>query len=234
MILSNNVERIVAQLEGGLVVSCQARGDNPLHGPVHMAAMAEAAVMGGAVGIRADGVADVATIRERIDVPIIGINKFKRQDGDLFITPTCASARLVIEAGADLVAFDGTSRPRPGGESMESVIQCIHDQGALALADIATLEEGLRAAELGADLVGTTLSGYTSYSPYQEDPDLELVRQLGERCPVPVFAEGRYRTIEQVVQALNAGASFVVIGTAITNPMAITSRIVQGLVSADT
>lgn len=229
MSLSEKAKRSLAQLEEGLVVSCQARDSSPLHGPVYMAAMAEAAVIGGAVGIRANGAADVAAIRERVEVPIIGINKQRVENGNVMITPTCASAREVLKAGTYLVAFDGTARSRRGGESREDVIRCIHEEGAAALADVATLEEGMQSAELGADLVGTTLSGYTSYSSYQEDPDLDLVQQLIERCPIPVFAEGRFRTTEQVIQALDAGVHFVVIGTAITDPISITSKFVQAM-----
>src|SRR5918997_1330345 len=114
-------ERALADLDrlrGGLVVSCQARDDNPLHGSPFMAAMAKAAVMGGAVGIRADGVSDVAAIREAIspDVPILGIFKGKQPGGTVFISPSVESALNVLEAGAQLVALDGTPRSRPGGD----------------------------------------------------------------------------------------------------------------------
>jgi len=224
--------QLLARLGGGLVVSCQAREDNPLHGPRFMAALAEAAVRGGAVGIRADGAADVAAIRATVDVPIIGINKTKLPDGSLFITPTAASARAVIAAGAALVALDGTARPRPGGESLAEVIRAIHADGALALADVATDADARHAVECGADLVGTTLSGYTPDSPRQEDPDFDLLRRLVASCPVPVFAEGRIWTREQAAAALALGAAFVVVGTAITNPMAITARFAAAIAAA--
>ena len=150
-------------LEGGLVVSCQAREDNPLHGPVFMAAMAAAAMQGGAAGIRADGVTDITAIRARIGtgVPIMGILKTKMPDGSLFITAGSDDALHVIGAGASLVALDGTPRPRPGGESLAAVVSAIHEAGGAALADIGTVEHAAYAIECGVDAVGTTMSGYT-------------------------------------------------------------------------
>lgn len=229
MALADEARQQLAWLRGGLVVSCQARPDNPLHGPQFMAAMAEAAVQAGARGVRANGVADVAAIHRRTGVPILAINKLALPSGELFITPTCQSARDVIAVGARLVALDGTQRPRPGGESLADVIGCIHESGAAALADVSTLEEGVRAAELGADAVGTTLSGYTPYSPQQREPDFALVAALAGAVSVPVFAEGRIWSPRQAARALECGASFVVVGTAITNPRAITERYVAAM-----
>jgi N-acylglucosamine-6-phosphate 2-epimerase len=224
----------VARLRGGLVVSCQARDDNPLHGPVFMAAMAKAAVLGGAVGIRADGVADVAAIREAIgpDVPIMGIFKVKQPDGSLFITPSSRTAHAVIAAGAQLVALDGTPRERPGGEDLREVVAVIHGAGGVALADVGTVEDARYAVSCGVDAVGTTLSGYTPDSPRQEGPDFALLEALAHELPVPVFAEGRIWTREEARRALELGAAFVVVGTAITNPAAITARFVAAMAEA--
>jgi N-acylglucosamine-6-phosphate 2-epimerase len=213
------------------VVSCQARESNPLHGPVFMAAMAAAAIQGGAAGIRADGEADIAAIRAAVgpDVPIIGIYKVKQADGSLFITPSAESARKVIAAGAELVALDGTARDRPGGESLRDVIEAIHAAGGAALADIDSVESACYAVECGVDAVGTTLSGYTAGSPKQSDPDFRLLARLAAETHAPVFAEGRIWTREEARRALDLGASFVVVGTAITNPQAITKRFVEAL-----
>src|SRR5215211_3080505 len=130
------------RLRGGLVVSCQAREDNPLHGPTFMAAMASAAVAGGAVGIRADGVGDVTAIRDAVgpNVPIMGIFKVKQPDGSLFITPGVETARAILSAGTRLVALDGTIRPRPGDERLAEVVAAIHAAGGAALADVGTIE----------------------------------------------------------------------------------------------
>jgi N-acylglucosamine-6-phosphate 2-epimerase len=221
----------LVRLRGGLVVSCQAREDSPLHGPRFMAAMAMAAIAGGAVGIRADGVADVTAIRDAIgpQVPIMGIFKVKQPDGSLFITPGAEGALAVLSAGALLVALDGTTRPRPGGEQLADVVSGIHAAGGVALADVGTIEDALYAVSCGVDAVGTTLSGYTPDSPKSEGPDLVLLERLAHDCPVPVFAEGRIWTREEARKAIELGAAFVVVGTAITNQTAITARFVAAL-----
>jgi N-acylglucosamine-6-phosphate 2-epimerase len=218
------------RLKGGIVVSCQARENNPLHGPVFMAAMAAAAVAGGAVGIRADGVADIGAIRAAIgpDIPIMGISKYKLPDGGLFITPTVASAREIIDAGANLVALEATTRERPGGETLAQVVAGIHAAGALAMADCATLDDARAAVAASVDAVGSTMSGYVG-GPKLDGPDFELIERMAAELPVAVFAEGRVWTREDAKRGLDLGATFVVVGTAITNPQAITARFVAGL-----
>lgn len=223
------MNEILARIEGGLIVSCQAAGENPLTGAHFMAAMARAAAMGGAVGIRTNGPDCVRAIREAVDLPLIGLYKQDHPGYDVYITPTWDAAQPIIEAGADIIAVDATLRPRPKGETLAGLIERIHAAGKLVMADISTLEEGIEAARLGADLVGTTLSGYTPYSPQQEEPDFELVRALARAVSVPVIAEGRYFTPEEVNRALELGAYAVVVGTAITNPWKITERFVRKL-----
>ena len=221
---------MLERLQGGLVVSCQAREDNPLHGPVFMAAMAAAAVAGGAAGIRADGVADISAIRAAIgpEIPIMGISKLKLPDGGLFITPTGESAAAVIAAGAQLVALESTTRPRPSDESLAEVVAAIHAAGGLAMADCGTLEDARAAVEAGVDAVGTTMSGYVG-GPKQAGPDFALIEAMVAELPVPVFAEGRVWTREDARRALDLGASFVVVGTAITNPQAITEHFLAAM-----
>lgn len=211
---------------GALVVSCQARSDNPLHGPLHMAAMARAAGEGGAGGIRANDVDDLRAIRAATRLPLIGILKRFDERFPVAITPDLASALAVVEAGADVVALDGTVRPRDGEPIMELIPLVRARTGKPVMADVATLEEGLRAASLGADAVATTLSGYTegTAAPPNAGPDLDLVAALVAALPVPVIAEGRFRTPEEVRQAFRLGAHAVVVGTAITNPREITRR----------
>lgn len=225
----NNAKEELSSLNGGLVVSCQAREGSPLRGPIFMTALARAAVTGGAVGIRADGPEDIRAIRQSVDVPIIGILKVKLMDGSLFITPSEETVRAIVDSGSRLVALDGTNRPRPGGQLLRDVIAAVHAEGACALADVSTDDEGWRAVEDGADAVGTTLSGYTPYSFRREEPDLALVERLAGQLNVPVFAEGRITTPVQARQAFDAGAAFVVVGTAITDPAAITRAFVRGI-----
>ncbi|MBB4686817.1 N-acetylmannosamine-6-phosphate 2-epimerase [Amycolatopsis jiangsuensis] len=213
---------------GALLVSCQAQPGNPLHGPVSMARMAAAAAAGGARAIRANGPADVAAIRSEVDLPVLGINKVFGPDG-VFITPTFEDAAAVVRAGAAMVAIDGTARPRPGGGSLGDQIRRIHAElGVPVMADVDDLAAGTAARAAGADVVATTLSGYTG-GPAPEGPDIGLVAELVTRLDCPVIAEGRYRSAEDVRAAVDAGAYAVVVGTAITNPMAITTRLAKAL-----
>lgn len=210
-----------------IVVSCQAGDGNPLRGPDTMALMARAAVAGGAAGIRANGPADVAAISAVVDVPILGINKTGDRDG-VYITPTFDAAAAVVAAGASVVAVDGTARPRPGGAGLAELVAEIHQRlGVQVMADVDTLAAGLFARAAGADLVGTTLSGYTDGPAAGDGPDVALVRDLVAELDCPIVAEGRFWTREDVLAGFEAGAHAVVVGTAITNPMAITRRLVE-------
>lgn len=219
-------------LPKGLVVSCQARADNPLHGPVHMGAMALAARDGGAVAIRANGPADIAAVRDA-GLPVIGI--FKRFDDrfPVYITPDAAAADAIAAAGADIIALDATPRRRDSAPPA-ALIRHIRDTLAREVfADISTLDEGLAAADCGATYVATTLSGYTAATePKPALPDVRLVEALARRLAVPVIAEGRYDTPDLVRQAFDAGAHAVVVGTMITNPREITRRFIRDGVPA--
>lgn len=209
---------------GALIVSCQAAADSPLHGPDTMARMARAAAAAGAAGIRANGAADVAAIRAAVELPIIGITKRGDRSG-VFITPTVASAGEVVAAGAGVVALDGTRRPRPDGATLQQQITAIHDEfGVVVMADVDDLDAGLAARDAGADIVASTLSGYTGAGPTPREPDLDLVAALVAELDCPVIAEGRFATPELFAAALAAGAHAVVVGGAITDPGQITAR----------
>ena len=223
---------VVAKLRGGLIVSCQALPHEPLHGSAIMARMALAAWQGGAVGIRANTPDDIRAIRSAVPLPVIGL--YKAGEAEVYITPTLEHARAVVVAGADIVALDATSRPRPDGRSLGEVISALHAEfGVLVMADISTVEEAMAAADLGADVVSTTLSGYTPYSPQSKEPDLALVAELAARLTVPVVAEGRISTPAQARAALDAGAFAVVVGAAITRPQWITTQFVAGMQGSD-
>jgi N-acylglucosamine-6-phosphate 2-epimerase len=217
------------RLVRGIIVSCQAREDNPLHGPSHMTAMARAAAQGGAVGVRANGPADIRAIKKAVGLPVIGIYKHWRENDDVYITPDMTSARAVAEAGADVVALDATDRPHPEGTAAELIRAIKGELGLPVFADIATRQEGMRAAEAGADYVATTLAGYTSYTRHTIDPDLKLLGDLVHAVDVPVIAEGRFWHPEQVENAFALGAFAVVVGTAITNPREITRRFTRAV-----
>uniref|UniRef100_UPI003F4941FB N-acetylmannosamine-6-phosphate 2-epimerase n=1 Tax=Nonomuraea bangladeshensis TaxID=404385 RepID=UPI003F4941FB len=211
-----------------LIVSCQALAGNPFHGPDGMVLMARAAEAGGAAAIRANGPQDVAAIRDATSLPIVGINKLGDRRG-VFITPTAEAARQVVAAGADVVALDGTLRPRPDGTALMELIRAVHDElGVPVIADVDNLQSGMAAQDAGADYVATTLSGYMG-GPVPDEPDIELIAALTAKLDCPVIAEGRLRTPEQVRAARDAGAHAVVVGHAITNPMDITRRLVAAL-----
>lgn len=226
--MTRSLPPLVAQLRGGLIVSCQALPDEPLHGAEIMACMALAAYAGGAVGIRANGPEDIHAIRAMVPLPLIGI--YKDGSEGVYITPTFGHAQAVAEAGADIIAIDATQRPRPDGKPLAAMIAAIHmELDKLVMADVSTLDEGLAAEAAGADLLSTTLSGYTPYSPQQDSPDFGLIRALVVETHIPVIAEGRIRTPEQARAALDAGAFAVVVGAAITRPQSITAWFVKGM-----
>jgi N-acylglucosamine-6-phosphate 2-epimerase len=225
-----------ATIRGGLIVSCQALPGEPLHGSEMMAAMARAAALGGAVAIRANGPEDIAAIRAAVDLAIIGLYKVDLPGLDVRITPSITYAEEIAAAGADVIALDATARPHPGGVSVAELIAQVHQRTGLpVLADVATLEEGLAAAAAGAELVATTLSGYTAAGPALPGPDFALVERLAVQLAprgVPLIAEGRIATPEQAAHALRLGAHAVVVGGAITRPQAITARFAEALKAA--
>lgn len=226
------MNNIFERMRGGLIVSCQAKPGSPLEGPILMAAMAESAEQGGAVGIRANGVDDIAAIKRTVSLPIIGILKRRDMGGDVdvWITPDPRSAKTVIQAGADIVAIDATHRKHPDGSSFQRTLATIRESyKVLVMADVATLDEGLAAAAAGADIVATTLSGYTPYSPHLQDPDFKLIQALATQLSIPVIAEGRIVSPEQAQQAIELGAFAVVVGQAITDPFSTTARFVASI-----
>jgi putative N-acetylmannosamine-6-phosphate epimerase len=195
-----------------------------------MAAMARAAVAGGAVAIRANGPDDIAAIRKAVDVPIIGIWKVEVTGHGIWITPALEHARAVAEAGASIIALDATSRARPDGLGAPELIEQVHSQiGLPVMADIASVEEALAAQDAGADLVATTLAGYTDVEATTDGPDLDLVAKVAPRLRVPLVAEGRISTPDQAAAAIALGAYAVVVGQAITRPEWITAQFVAAL-----
>lgn len=214
-------------LKRGLIVSCQARADNPLHGPQFMGAMALAARDGGAVGIRANGPADIAAVKAA-GLPVIGIHKVFSDQYPVYITPNFAAAEAIVAAGAEVVALDCTDRPRDGEEPAVLIRRIREELGAEVFADVSTLREGVAAADCGAHYVATTLSGYTEATqPKPDEPDLKLLSALASKLSVPVIAEGRYNSPDLVREAFNVGAFAVVVGTMITNPREITRAFVK-------
>ena len=209
-------------LRGRLIVSAQAYPGEPMRTPTTMAQVAASTVIGGAAAVRVQGIADVQFTRSAVEVPVIGLWK-DGHDG-VFITPTARHALAVANAGAHIVALDGTRRERPDGLTLKQTIDMVHEQShALVMADCGSLADALNAAEAGADLIGTTLAGYSGERPKTEGPDLDLLEAIAAAgLEVPLIAEGRIHTPAQARAALDAGAFAVVVGTAITHPASIT------------
>jgi N-acylglucosamine-6-phosphate 2-epimerase len=156
-------QEVLNKIKGGLIVSCQALEDEPLHSSLIMGRMALAAKMGGAVGIRANTVEDIKEIRTMVDLPIIGIIKEVYDNSGIYITPTMKEVEKLINSDADIIAFDATLRKRPDDTKIEDIIRAIKAAGKIPMADISTFEEGIAAEKAGVEIVSTTLSGYTRY-----------------------------------------------------------------------
>ncbi|MEE1794398.1 putative N-acetylmannosamine-6-phosphate 2-epimerase [Streptomyces sp. BE308] len=218
---------LTAALKGRLIVSCQAPPGDPMRETATLVRLAESAAAGGGTAIRANEPEVVAAIVAAVRLPVIGL--WKDGDTGVYITPTVRHALALVEAGAAVVAADATDRPRPDGSSFAELAAAVHGAGALVMADVSTLAEGITAAGQGADFVSTTLSGYVPGTPRQTGPDLDLVAALAAAIDVPVVAEGRINTPEEAAEALARGAHSVVVGTAITAPTALTSRFVAGI-----
>ena len=216
-------------LRGQLVVSCQAYPGEPMRDPRTTGQVAASAVIGGAAAVRVQGLADVQHTRAAVEVPVIGLWK-DGHDG-IFITPTLRHARAVANAGAHVVAIDGNRRSRPDGLNLAQTVAGIHAEShALVMADCGSFDDAVAAVQAGADLVGTTLSGYTGERPKTSGPDLDLLGHIAAAdLGVPLIAEGRIHTPAQARQALNAGAFAVVVGTAITHPATITGWFAEAL-----
>lgn len=218
--------------KGGLIVSCQALVGEPMFGSDVMAMLARAAKLGGAVGLRANTPVDCVAIKSAVpELPLVGLWKVDVVGfEDVYITPRLQDAVAVAESGADIIALDATLRPHPEGSAADLIRAVKAATGKLVMADIDDEASALAAIEAGADVVSTTLSGYTEGSPKLDGPDLELVSRLASLgLPVPVIAEGRIHAPEMARAALDAGAWAVVVGGAITRPAQIAARFAAAL-----
>ncbi|NJN76310.1 MAG: N-acetylmannosamine-6-phosphate 2-epimerase [Synechococcaceae cyanobacterium RL_1_2] len=207
----------LAQLQNQLIISCQAPVNSPLHQPAMIAAMAQAACNQGAAAIRVDTPAHVRAVKAVLPhIPIIGLWKQTLPGSSVYITPRWQEAEAIIEAGAEIIAIDATDRPRPDGQDLAALIDQIHRRDRLVMADIDTVANGIAAAQLGADLVGTTLYGYTEETQGLAPPGYDLLRQLRQQISVHLICEGGIASPSMVAQAFELGADAVVVGTAIT------------------
>ena len=221
----------IKQLKNKIVVSVQAMPSEPLYKEECMVAMMKSALKGGAGGLRVAGERDVKNAKSITNVPVIGLTKPEvippNWQEIVYITPTVKDVTLLVNAGADIIAFDGTSRKRPGC-TLEEIIKYIKINKRIAMADISTIDEGINCKKLGAQMLSTTLSGYTQFSPQKNSgPDFELLEELVKKTSLPIVLEGRIWEPKEVDRAFELGAHCVVIGSAITRPQLITKRFVS-------
>ena len=230
MIFMNNQE-ILERIRGGLIVSCQALEDEPLHSSYIMSRMAFAAYEGGAVGIRANTAEDITEIRKVVSLPVIGIVKQVYDGCDVYITPTMKEVDALAATGVEIIAMDATKRPRPDGRPIAEFFREVRAKypDQLFMADCSCIEEGLHAAEIGFDLIGTTMASYTPYTKGTSIPDFNMMKTLVEKSGKPVIAEGGIWSPAELKQALDTGALAAVVGTAITRPREITRRYVEAI-----
>ena len=224
---------IIEKLKGKIIVSSQAMPDEPFYDEICMTAMMKSAIMGGAMALRVAGTRDVINAK-KLGIIVIGLTKPNKLPENwldvVYITPTIADVKTLINADADIIAFDGTTRKRPDNSNVQELISTIHSANKLAMADVSTFEEGILCAKLGADIISTTLSGYTSETKNKNNtPDFELLEKLIKSQPKPVFLEGRIWSPEDVTKAFKLKAHSVVIGSAITRPQLITKRFIEGI-----
>lgn len=218
-------QQILAALQNGLIASCQPVDDGPMDSPQIVAAMAQASVNGGAAGLRIEGIENLKAVRAVVDVPIVGIVKRDLPDSPVRITPFLQDIDDLYHAGADIIAFDGTDRMRP--TTIEACVKRIQELGVMSMADCSNLAEGLYCQQLGVDLIGSTMSGYTG-GETPKDPDIQLVRDfVANGCRV--MAEGRYNTPELAAVAIENGAYAVTVGSALTRLEHIVSWFVTAI-----
>lgn len=215
------------RIRGGVIVSCQAVPGDPTYSTEMMIAFAQSAQIGGAVGIRANGQEFIRAIKNKVNLPLLGIMKMKDPDGRVLITGSVEDALNVIEAGADMVAVDATDCWRPHGVSVKELLVSLkHETKVSIVAEVETLSQGLFAEEWGADFVSTTLA-VDHMPPFT--PDFDLLKNLTYQLHIPVIMEGNIWTIKNLRHAFDLGACSVVIGSAITRPWLVTKYFVDSI-----
>ncbi len=231
--MKKDLQHILDITEKSIIVSCQALPSEPLYCEEMslMPFMAKAAKEAGCRCIRTNSVRDVIAIKKETKLPVIGLIKKTYEGYDSYITPTMKEVDALVLAKSDIIAIDCTMRRRGDGLTINEYLHQIHMRypDIILMADISTYEEGLNAQACGVDLVSTTMSGYTSYSPQTKGPDFELARALARDLKIPVIAEGRIQSPEQAEQMLQTGVHAVVVGGAITRPREIAARFFQAV-----
>jgi predicted NBD/HSP70 family sugar kinase/putative N-acetylmannosamine-6-phosphate epimerase len=220
---------ILETLRSGLLVSCQAAPGDPLEDTQTIRRIARSVAGAGAAGLRINGPEHIAAIRQDLRLPIIGIQK-RYHGNKIRITPDFVSAAALATAGASTIALDCTGRDWPDGEPWQLLIERIHRELMLpVMADVSTLEEAVAAMHAGADMVGTTLNGYTEQTRDTSSFNWPLLADMVRLIHVPVVAEGHISSPKEARRALSTGAWCVIVGSAITRPGSITAKFVSAM-----
>jgi len=231
--VNNNM---LEKVKHGLIASCQALEDEPLHSSFIMSKIALAASLGGAVGIRANSKEDILAIKKEVDLPVVGIVKRDYPDSEVFITATKKEIMELLESGCEMIAMDATLRKRPNGETLSDLVSFVKSEHphVQLMADISTLEDAIEAEKLGFDCVSTTLYGYTEETKEHKlyDNDFSFIKDVLEKVKIPVIAEGNVITPEMAKTVISLGSYAVVVGGAISRPKQITERFVDAIKEA--
>ena len=231
--MKKSLNEVLDLVKGSIIVSCQALPVEPMYCEEMslMPYFAKAAQQAGSKVIRTSSVRDVIAIKEKTGMPVIGLIKRNYEGFESYITPTMQEIDELVAADSDIVALDCTQRVRGDGTTINEFLQQIREKypDIVLMADVSTFEEGVNAWKCGVNIVGTTLSGYTPYSPKVDGPDYELVKKLVEALPIPVIAEGKVHYPDQAKKMLELGAHAVVVGGAITRPLEIAQRFFKAI-----
>lgn len=231
--MKTNLTEILEATKGSIIISCQALPDEPMYCEEMsiMPFFANAAKRAGSKCIRTSSVRDVVEIKKATGLPVIGLVKRVVEGYASYITPTMQEVDELVAAESDIVALDCTKRERGDGTTINDFIAQIKEKypDIVLMADVSTFEEGVNAEKCGVDIVGTTLSGYTDYSPKIDGPDYELVKKLVDTLKIPVIAEGKVHYPDQAKKMLELGAHAVVVGGAITRPLEIAQRFYKAI-----
>jgi len=230
-----NKEEFLKTIKGEVIVSCQAVKGEPLYVEEKsiMYLMARAAKQAGAKCIRTSSIRDVLAIKEETGLPVIGLIKKEYPGFESYITTTMKEVDELVQAKAECIAIDCTDSIRGDNKDISEFMKEVRAKypNQILMADIATFKEGVRAKELGFDIVSTTMSGYTKQTSDidKTKPNFELLSELVKELDIPVVCEGRIHTPELAKQALDLGAYAVVVGGAITRPLEIAKRFIEGV-----
>lgn len=226
-------EKILSQIKNGLIVSCQAEGDSPFNSPEGVAMFAKTAVQNGAVAIRSQGIAKTKKIIESVNVPVIGLVKSTFDDGTVCITRGEKDVEELLAVGCKIIAIDGTNRKKNNLTGSEFINHIKNRFDVIVWADLSHDSEAVACIDAGADVVSSTLNGYTpqTIEDKKYSPNFSIIEKLVVLSSVPVIAEGRINTPKDAAKMIELGAWAVVVGTAITRPGMITSWFVESLKS---